>query len=257
LCQAFQGLALCAEFLLIALFSFAEPLLGVDLRVVANEMEQLLKRAIKDIPSIKANLLIQYKRPKFIQKANGKEWVHWNEPYFRYDINPSQQILLAHLHQKFGSKALVMYASPAVPDTVHLVNLKQQNKIIESTNFCKSISLSGHHRNTYTEAGLHSIACSDPVQLERFDLIKELEKLPILSSVDPIKFITEFSETVRNVCLADQTVSTAFSILVKDSDSLYSKEHPVLYALGLMESFREITGIQWLIATASEKTHNL
>jgi DNA-binding transcriptional LysR family regulator len=27
LCQAFQGLALCAEFLLIALFSFAEPLL--------------------------------------------------------------------------------------------------------------------------------------------------------------------------------------------------------------------------------------
>jgi hypothetical protein len=225
---------------------------GIDLREIADEMERFLQRTINDIPNIKTNLLIQYKRSVFIQQANGKEWRHWNEPYFRYDVDQSQQILLAHLHKKFGNKALVIYAAPTATSMTDLVNLKKKNKIIDSTNFCKSVSLTGHRRNTFTRAGLHSIACSDPVQIERFDLVAELEKIPNNSGIESTKFIYEFSQQVREICLDNQSVSLAFKLLLEESDMSYLNEKPLLFALRSMQIFREITGIQWLLVTAAE-----
>lgn len=143
-------------------FWFRPRFSGVDLREVADEMEQHLQHEIRNIPSIKTNLLFQYKRPEVITTANGSEWSHWQRKYFRYGIYAEQQALLMHLNSKFGSQALILYASPALVDVNELVNAKLARTIIEDTNFCSVTRLQGHHRNTYIRAGLHSIACSEP-----------------------------------------------------------------------------------------------
>jgi hypothetical protein len=237
-------------------FWFFPKFAGINLREVADEMERYLSQQIENIPRIKANLLIQYKRPAFVRRSNGKEWGHWKKPYFRYDVTQSQQKLLAHLDNTFGSKALVIYAAPAVANIDDLVMLKKNNKIIENTNFCKSMLLQGHHRNTYVRAGLHSIACSDPVNVERLDLISELERMPSDVEIGSTKLIVEFSKQVQRVCFENTSVSAAFRILLDDSKSDYLNEHPLLSAYRSMEIFRDITGIQWLVATASDVTHN-
>jgi hypothetical protein len=51
------------------------------------------------------------------------------------------------------------------------------NKIIESSNFTRCHQLNGHHRNTYIQSGFHSIACSEPENIESLDLIGRLEQL--------------------------------------------------------------------------------
>ncbi len=57
-------------------FIFHVPFGGADIREIAGEMERHLDREINNIPSIKANLLFQYKRPRLITHSRGSEWVH-------------------------------------------------------------------------------------------------------------------------------------------------------------------------------------
>ena len=95
-------------------FWFFPPFSGVELRDVASEMEAFLGHAIKHVPQIKVNLLIQYKRPEYITMSNGGEWHHWNQKYFRYDIYHRQQELLGRLEAVFGDNAIIIYASPAL-----------------------------------------------------------------------------------------------------------------------------------------------
>lgn len=49
---------------------------GVSLREIADEMEDILNIELDDIPTMKANILFQYKRPEYITSALGKEWSH-------------------------------------------------------------------------------------------------------------------------------------------------------------------------------------
>src|SRR5579859_2609005 len=150
---------------------------GADLTEIAGEMERLLGEELDDIPSMKANLLFQYKRPEYISIPLGSEWIHWNQPYYRYDIYPEQQSLLMHIHTHFGAKILILYASPAIHEVNDLVKIHLKRELIDYSNFRKVSELNNHHRNTYIAAGLHSIACSQPKKLESINLLKELEGL--------------------------------------------------------------------------------
>lgn len=227
------------------------PFRGVDLREVADEMETHIGREIKNIPSIKANLFFQYKRPEFITSKSGSEWPHWNQKYFRYDIYKEQQELLIHLASKFGTKALVLYASPALESVNDLVNAKQRKCLIENTNFRPATELTGHHRNTYIKSGTHSIACSDPERMERFDLLRKLETLSDNINVNNSEGVIETASLVRSVAMRDSIIGAAYRRELNSYTDEGLDSYSLLYSIVSMSVFRELSGIQWVLAIDS------
>ena len=225
---------------------------GADLPLVAQEMEHYLKRRIQNIPAIKANLLFQYKRPEVITTANGAEWSHWKQRYFRYGIYAQQQKLLHHLDQTFGSKALILYASPALADVNELVKAKLSGKIIETTNFTRVAGLQGHHRNTYVRAGLHSIACSEPEELPALNLLATLEQLEDGQAELNVENVLAFTSSVRGAVEYDDQLGGSFRSLLRPFQEQGIEEYNLMFAHIAMSIVREITGVQWLIAVGAE-----
>lgn len=235
-------------------YFFHVPFNGVSLREMADEMEHLLGIEIDHIPDMKANLLFQYKRPERITSRLGTEWSHWNEPYFRYDIYKEQQALLSHLAGRFGKRALVLYAAPALNDVNDLVGAKRQGKIIEHSNFRPAADLDKHHRNTYIRAGTHSIACSEPEQFEPFDLLAKLKEFENVqrNDNDNRSFVKEFVGEVRTTVTEDGTLGSAFQDELSEYAEAGIDRYPLLFAMLTMQKIRELSGVQWLVATADE-----
>lgn len=228
---------------------FPPPYRGVSLPDLAKEMESLLTHEIKCIPAIKVNLLFQYKRPSWMVGKSATEWSHWNQNYFRYDIDSNQQKLLTQIDSKFGEKVLVLYAAPAIVDVDELVKMQQQGKIIEATNFSRAAVLTGHHRNTYIGAGTHSIACSEPQRIEHLDLLNYLEKLRVNESMLTHDLILRFATDVRTIGLGNREFGNAFRILLKPFEEVNLTDFPIFFSMISMAIFRELSGLQWLIST--------
>lgn len=215
---------------------------GVNLIEIAKELESELERINQKIPSIKTNLLFQYKRPDYITMANGKEWGHWNKKYYRYTIYYEQHKLLSKIDKAFGDKALVLYASPAINNLDDLVRFKIKKKIIANSNFTKASDLNNHSKNTYINSGTYSIACSEPEQLKNIDLILKLEANNEKNEYDN----NEFLLYTRNIISEHMTYSKPFHRLMSEYDDL--QEYSLIYTFLTMKAFREITGVQWLLS---------
>lgn len=237
-------------------FWFFSDFAGVDFQDIARNMGEHLVREINNIPPIKVNLLLQYKRPEPISSPNAKEWQHWKEPYFRYRINDHQQKLLEKLHDQFGTRALVLYAAPAIATVDELMKIKIQKKIIENTNFCKADSLRTHHTNTYTKAGTHSIACSEPEQIDRFDLLEEIAKMESPSVTENARAIKEFAESVKKTVLDGPAFGNALRERLGEFEGKGLDGGSLLAALRDMAVVREITGLQWIIATGDRSSQS-
>lgn len=228
-------------------FGIFPPFGGIDLREIADEMEEYLDIELQHIPQMKSNLLFQYKRPDYITSIQGKEWNLWNEPYFRYKIYKEQHDLLMHIHNTFQSKVLIIYAAPAILDVNELVNVHLSRQILDYTNFKKAVDLDGHHCNTYTQAGTYSIACSEQEKLDNLDLIKTLENLTINVSNNETNrdFILNFQEQITSTVSKNQFFSESFYKL--NETILEMKKFPLLYSFLIMNNFRQLTGTQWLV----------
>lgn len=228
-------------------FWFHPHFAGLELREIADEMEHFLGVELDNIPEMKANLLFQYKRPEYIKSSTGKEWHHWNEPYFRYNIYKEQQDLLIHIHNTFNSKVHVIYASPSTIDINELVKVRRD--IINYSNFKNAVDLQGHKRNTYIQAGTHSIACSEPEKIENIDLLKLLENISEQTrKTDNIKnreFIIEFSSKMRNVVSEYPYLSKSFNELNKEIAKI--EQYELFHSFLIMNNYRQLTGNQWLI----------
>lgn len=230
-------------------YFFRLPFDGITLREMADEMEHVLGIEIDHIPDMKANLLFQYKRPERIISKLGAEWPHWNQSYFRYDIYKEQQALLSHLAAKFGNRALILYASPAINDVNDLVDVKRKRRLIEHTNFRPAADLDSHHRNTYIRAGMHSIACSEPEQHELFDLLAKLKAFERVPRGDNRAFIKKFAGEVRTAVSADGTLGRAFQEELAEYKESTLDQYPLFFAMLTMKTFRELSGVQWVVAT--------
>lgn len=228
------------------------PFGGASLRDIADEMEDHIGQEIRNIPRINANLLFQYKRPELITSRLGLEWPHWNQKYFRYDIYQDQQALLAHLDSKFGSQALVLYASPALESIDDLVETKKRGRLIENTNFRKAADLSGHHRNTYIKAGTHSIACSEPESLEPFDLLASLKQLEGNRDSVNSEVVVRFAKEVRLAATENVFLRKAYLAALEPLVEDRLEQYPLFFAMTAMSIFREISGAQWALATVED-----
>lgn len=220
---------------------------GIELSEIADEMEHLLNVTLDNIPRIKANLLFQYKKPEYITMPNGSEWTYWNTPYYRYNIYKEQQELLMHIDRHFGNKVLILYASPALYDVNELVNAHLNRQIIDISNFRKASELNGHHRNTYTQAGRYSIACSEPERIDNFDLLKEINQLTYDRSTDERNryFVVDFSKQLSSIIDESEYYSESFRKL----NERFSKfaQYELLYSHLKLHNFNRLTGTQWLM----------
>jgi hypothetical protein len=183
---------------------------------------------------------------------HGAEWSHWGQKYFRYDIYQEQQALLAHLTAKFGTKALVLYASPALEDINDLVSAKMKGDLIENTNFRRASELSGHHRNTYIRAGAHLYAWSDPENIENFDLLALLEQQRPIENESTSATITSFAAEVRVVVMESAAFGMAYQTLMQPYIEARLENYPYFLAIASMSAVRDITGIQWVLAIEHE-----
>lgn len=232
-------------------FWFSPKFSGVALQDIAAEMEFFLGEEVRNIPSMKVNVLFQYKRPEFITVSSGSEWHLWKKRYFRYDLYPKQHSLLSHIEAKFGQDAIVLYAAPAVEDVGELVKLKKSNKLVDSTNFRRACELNGHHRNTYIKAGTYSQACSDPERIENFSLIELLEGIQPADQRDNVGFLVQFAEGINSSIRAAKGIGylkTAFVERMREIDEREFRRHPLLFSMLTMSIFREVTGSQWVVA---------
>lgn len=231
-------------------FWFTVPFEGEDLKLIAGEMERAFGKSIRELPSIKANLLFQYKRSEYKKSKTCKEWHLWNQPYYRYAIESHQQTLLEHIEMKFGKEVLVLYAAPAIHDVNMLIDAHKNKKVIRSSNFKKVSELKGHHRNTFVEAGRYSIACSDPESIEDFDLVEMLNSLQDLKNngdnYSNASIINRFREGLVSLISEDSYLSQAFRKMIEEYDDI--QEYPLLYSFIVLRNFRLLTGVQWILA---------
>jgi hypothetical protein len=230
-------------------FGFFPPFPGANLKGIADEMEQFIGEVVRNIPDMKVNILFQYKRPEYIGSPLGKEWNIWKQYYFRYDLYCDQHDLLIHLEKSFGQQALILYAAPAVKTINTLVTLKKQGKIIENSNFKKASELNNHTRNTYINAGTHSVACSEPKEIEDMNILRLLESQQAKQAIGNRDFILNTSRIAMEIMSRSNKYSTSFRDLIEEYDEL--SDHHLLYAFAVMKSFSELTGIQWLISIQS------
>jgi len=227
-------------------FWFYPSFAGLELREIADEMEHFLGVTLDNIPNIKTNLLFQYKKPTFITIPLGREWTHWNEPYYRYDIYKEQQDLLMHIDNQFGTKVFIVYASPALHDVNELVTAHLDRKIINISNFRKASELNIHHRNTYIQSGTFSIACSEPEKIENFDLIRTIENINN-NKVDETNraAIINFKNQIVAVMSENKYYSNSFKKLNEQYSKI--KKFELFYSHLVLSNFRQLTGTQWLV----------
>lgn len=220
---------------------------GVLFRVIAEEMEHYLGYVMRQIPTMKVNLLFQFKRPEFITMASGKEWEHWGKPYYRYKVYTEQQELLMHLHNAFTNQVLILYAAPAIYDIDELLKAKRNNEIIKSSNICKASELDGHYVNTYTNESTSSLAFSEPEQLKKINLISEIEQIQTSGEFeDNRQFVTRFSKRVEGLMYENKYYADSFAYMQQNISVL--QEFPLVYSFATMSNFNILTGIQWSIA---------
>lgn len=229
-------------------FLFRNSFNGVDLVDVAEVMEKYLSKGVKNIPNIKANVLFQYKRPEVMRTQKSSEWHHWNKKYYRYQIYQEQQDLLSHLHSKFSDRALILYASPAIESMTDLVAAKVNKKIIECTNFCQASKLTGHHRNTYIQAGTFSIACSSPERIQNFNLLETLDTFQGNVKLSNEEILVSFAQGVRSAVNESAFHRSVFQAAISQHLEAGIEAFPMLFSFVSMSIFRELTGSQWIFS---------
>lgn len=224
---------------------------GADLKDIAAEMESFIGKIARNIPTLRVNLLFQYKRPEYISSSRGNEWSHWRKPYFRYELYREQHSLLSHLADAFNHTALVLYAAPAVKQIDELVRIHNRGAMIKNTNFTRAKKLDGHHVNTYVRAGNHSIACSDPESIEATDIFDAITSFEVAEEANNSVFLRAFGSRLTAAfgeAHIAPTYQSAFSQRVENLGIERLGDYPLFKAHLEVAVFSEVTGVRWLSA---------
>jgi len=177
-----------------------------------------------DVPYLfHANLFIQHKRPDYLRTKKGGEFVFWDSPYFRYDIDENQNDSLTVLENNLGNSGLVVYACPATAQVDELRQFAEQGSLVENSNFVNPSLLSGHSKYTFILGGTTGRAFSEPKEISSLNLndeIKRLVKIPKRHKKNS-DFIKELSMII------DKSADESNNIIKKryhDIVRMYSKE---------------------------------
>lgn len=137
-------------------------LIGVNappgLQLVPNHWNgQRTRPKAAELPSTFVSLIIQYKRPQYLNTSRAAQWHHWKTPYFRFEVSnyapTHQHDTLMDLEATLSPNAVVQYACPAFLTLASLETHQLNRTILASTNFVEPSGIGGHSVWTYTNAG--------------------------------------------------------------------------------------------------------
>lgn len=135
-----------------------------------SDLDRFANDLSSQVPHLKFNLFVQYKRPEYVEGRRAAEWSYWHRAYFRYQINESQQATLERLHQACAGRAVVVYASPAMWKNEDLFTAAAKRQVVAKSNIASVERLKGHGRYTYAEPGGNGRAYSEPEDIESPDI---------------------------------------------------------------------------------------
>lgn len=118
----------------------------------ASASTPLVPSAAK-LPQHPVSLVLQFKRPEYLQGSGAAQYHFWNQPYFRFTRSKAQHSTLRKLEQHLLGSAVVRYASPAFHRYAELEQAQLQGDVVESTGFVSPIRLGRHATWTYVSPG--------------------------------------------------------------------------------------------------------
>lgn len=128
-------------------------------------------------PRLKANLFIQYKRPEYMRLSTAAQYSHWQQPYYRYDIEKEQQDILCKLEKNVASDALVLYSCASFWERSKLWEFLRHRELVKNSNFVKPSSLTSHTTYTFINNSNKGMAFSDPSTIDSVNLFDEIERI--------------------------------------------------------------------------------
>lgn len=196
-------------------------------------------------PPLKCNLFLQHKRPTYISNANGNEYSHWNQPYFRYKITQHQQNTLYQLEQNAGKDAVVVYACPAFYKHKELWHFAKKENIVDNSNFVKPNILNGHKKYTFIKSGKFGIAHSEPTYIKSINLINEIDDNIKKKNIDESNeaYIGRLHENIENIIKKDYDSYEIYNFVKKS----YQEYPNFIKNIFDISNFCFIYNIDWAI----------
>lgn len=226
--------------------------------VIERKWWDQLKQGLDDerFPKFKFNVFIQHKRPEFISTSRGSEYKDWNQPYFRYDLDPNQQNNLYRLEQKVSSQGIVVYGCPAFWQFRELWFFVASGSLVDNSNFARPYDLNGHQRYTFVGSGKNGKVFSEHANIEGFSLLERINSM--------FKQASDFGSNTDFI----YSLSNRIAAVVEESDkdlregyaSIMSRirisEHELAMAFSRILVFAYVSNVSWGIAIQSNSPWN-
>lgn len=106
------------------------------------------------LPSTIVSLILQFKRPTYLQGPRAAQWRYWRRPYYRFERTAHQHRVLSRLERRLGERAVVRYAAPAFWQRGELERAHLQRTVLSRSGFVSPVALGTHRIWTYTREGV-------------------------------------------------------------------------------------------------------
>lgn len=131
------------------------------LQLVPNLWQRArVKPKAPQLPSRYVSLILQYKRPEYLNSNLAAQWSHWKRAYYRFLIRQRQQNILVHLENSVSARAVLRYACPVFWKYEDLQKYQHSQSILSQSTFVTASKLVGHKAWTYRVPG--SIGFANP-----------------------------------------------------------------------------------------------
>lgn len=191
-------------------------------------------------------------------RRNAKQSSYWgNKPYYRFEIENSQQSVLEKLETSLTGFAAVRYAAPCFHLAQDLYNHIVNQQCLENTGFVQPSNLSNHKYWTYTKPGTSGYANPfnevDNIQFDNYaNLSNQLKELPS-RDLEEILHIT--SERFQKIFFDTRIISSSPAsvhswiqkLLTKDFPEEFSEKQKMIQDLKICVSLSKLLGFDWKI----------
>ena len=204
---------------------------------------------IQHFPKMRANVFLQYKIPHYLKGKNSLEYKEWDNPYFRYEIEPVQFKRLSKLENNVSNNAVVAYASPEFYTDDDLMNHFTKKTTICNSNFAKPSSMEKHSRYTYDTSGRPGIGFSKPEHIPKIDLKNEIQNLIDSSINDEEISLDSLSMGIKKtVEQLDKTFQKNFEKTKNYFHEMNSANNEANSFINII-SFTHLTNLSWFIVS--------
>jgi hypothetical protein len=145
------------------------------------------------LPSLPVSLVLQFKRPEYLDGNASKQYRYWRCAYFRFKCEARQHAVLRRLEQRVTQDLVVRYAAPAFHKTTDLERARLDGKVCASSGFVSPARLGSHSVWTYKIPGVDGYP-NPSGDATHFDSLGDLRML-LLQAEGPVQELALPNET--------------------------------------------------------------